>query len=156
MSNVTTSTYRATVTVDAPLERAFKVFTEGFDTWWPRSHHIGSAEMTEAVMEQRAEGRWFERDVDGSECDWGRVLVWDPPRHLALSWHLTSEFRYDADPARASRVDVHFIAVDERTTRVELDHSELDRRSDGVKVHEAVSAEGGWRDLLNRFAGAAA
>jgi hypothetical protein len=29
--------------VSASAERAFRVFTEGFDTWWPRSHSIGAS-----------------------------------------------------------------------------------------------------------------
>ncbi len=157
MTTTTTPTYRATVTVDAPIERAFKVFTEGFDTWWPRTHHIGASDMTEAILEQRREGRWYERDADGSECDWGRVLAWDPPRHLALSWQIDAEFRHEPDADKASRVDVHFEALDANSTRVELVHSELDRHGDAwQKLHTGISGEGGWSGLLDLFALAAA
>jgi uncharacterized protein YndB with AHSA1/START domain len=144
---------RTSVRVEVPIERAFRVFTEGFDTWWPRSHHIGSAEMVEGTIEPRLDGRWFERDADGQECDWGRVLAWDPPRHVALSWHLNVDFDYDPDPAKASRVDVHFVAAGDRATLVELVHSELDRHGpDWPKLAESVSSGGGWPGLLQDYA----
>lgn len=85
MTTVTDTTFSISITLRVPVERAFSVFTEGFDSWWPREHHIGTAEMAEAVLEPRFDGRWFERGVDGAECDWGRVLVWDPPNHVAMS-----------------------------------------------------------------------
>jgi uncharacterized protein YndB with AHSA1/START domain len=75
---LTDTTFRTSITVEAPIERAFTVFTERFDAWWPRSHHIGTADMAEAMLEPRVGGRWHERGVDGSECEWGRVLAWDP------------------------------------------------------------------------------
>jgi uncharacterized protein YndB with AHSA1/START domain len=114
---LTDTTFRTSITVEAPIERAFTVFTERFDAWWPRSHHIGTADMAEAMLEPRVGGRWHERGVDGSECEWGRVLAWDPPRHVAMSWHLNGAFRYDPDPDKASRVDVRFIAESESLTR---------------------------------------
>ena len=76
---------RGTVTVAVPLERAFRVFTDSLGTWWPSEYHIGQAEMAEAVLEPRAGGRWYERGVDGSECDWGRVLAWEPPHRLVVT-----------------------------------------------------------------------
>ena len=149
----TPTAVRRTITVKAPIERAFQVFTDGFDTWWPRTHHIGTAEMAEAVLEPWQDGRWFERGVDGSECEWGRVLAWDPPRLVAVSWHLDSAFQYDPDPTRSSRVDVRFSASDEVTTVVELEHSNLDRHGPGwEKLYEGVSSPGGWGTLLDRFA----
>jgi uncharacterized protein YndB with AHSA1/START domain len=147
---------RRSITVEAPIDRAFKVFTEGFDTWWPREHHIGSADLSEAIIEGHVDGRWYERDVDGSECEWGRVLVWDPPRHVALSWHLNGEFQYDPDPDRSSRVDVRFVEESGARTRVELEHSSIDRHGDGwEKVFAGISAPGGWPDLIERYAAAA-
>ena len=116
---MTETTVRSSITVHAPIDRAFTVFTDGFDSWWPRGHHIGTAEMAEGVIEPRVDGRWFERGLDGSECDWGRVLEWEPPYHVALSWHLDGAFHYDPDPGKASRVDVRFFAESDGTTRVE-------------------------------------
>ena len=96
----TETSVRKTVTVNAPIERAFDVFTSGFDSWWPRSHHIAKVDMAEAILEPRLGGRWYERGADGSECDWGTVLEYDRPNHVAVSWRLNGEFAYDPDPAR--------------------------------------------------------
>jgi uncharacterized protein YndB with AHSA1/START domain len=144
------------ITVNAPIDRAFAVFTEGFDTWWPRSHHIGTAEMATAVIEPGVDGRWHERGVDGSECEWGRVLAWDPPHHVAMSWHLNGAFEYEPDPEMASRVDVRFVAESDGSTRVEVEHSGLDRHGpDWISVRDGISSEGGWSGLLVRFAAVA-
>jgi uncharacterized protein YndB with AHSA1/START domain len=157
VTEATATTFNTGITVQAPIERAFKVFTEGFDTWWPRGHHIGAADMAEAVIEPRQDGRWFERGVDGSECEWGRVLAWDPPHHVALSWHLDGNFEYNPDPDSASRVDVRFFAESEGATRVEIEHSELDRHGDTwEQLRAGISAEGGWSSLIQMFAAAAA
>ncbi len=150
MTEATQTRLRRTITVNVPIERAFQVFTDGFDTWWPRSHHIGTAEMAQAILEPRRDGRWFERGVDGSECEWGRVLAWDSPRHVAVSWNIDGDFTLQA---KASRVDVRFTARDGTTTEVELEHSGLDRHGLGwEKLYDGVSSPGGWGDLLERFA----
>ncbi|HKO91607.1 MAG TPA: SRPBCC family protein [Polyangiaceae bacterium] len=140
-----------TVTVNAPREHVFEVFTRRFDTWWPRTHKIGKAELASAVLEPREGGRWYERGVDGSECDWGSVLAYAPPSRIALSWHLNGSFQYDADPARASRVEVSFHADGPARTRVELVHSGLDRHGEGwQKLRDSVGS--GWSGILGGFA----
>jgi uncharacterized protein YndB with AHSA1/START domain len=157
MTTMTDTTFQASITVHAPIDRAFTVFTEGFDTWWPRGHHIGTAELAEAILEPRVDGRWFERGVDGSECEWGRVLAWDPPDHVAMSWHLNGAWSYDPDPAKASRVEVRFVAENDHVTRVEIEHSGLDNHgSDWLEVRAGISSPGGWPGLLERFSEAAA
>jgi uncharacterized protein YndB with AHSA1/START domain len=156
MTTMTDTTFQTSITLHAPIDRAFTVFTEGFDSWWPRSHHIGASDMAEGVLEAHLDGRWFERGVDGTECEWGRVLAWDPPNHVAMSWHLDGSWSYDPDPAKASRVDVRFVAENERVTRVELAHSGLDKHGAGwEQLHAGISGPGGWVDLLRSFAEAA-
>jgi uncharacterized protein YndB with AHSA1/START domain len=156
MSSPETSVQKSVV-VNAPIAHAFKLFTEHFDSWWPRTHHVGKVEPFRAVLELREGGRWFERGADGSECDWGRVLVYSPPTHLAVSWHLDSTFAYDPDPSRASRVEITFQDEGNGKTRVELVHSQLDRHSDGwEKVRESVGSPGGWGGIMDTFAAAAA
>lgn len=145
------------VTVDVSIERAFDVFTSGFNRWWPRSHHIGSAEMAEAVIEPREGGRWFERGIDGSECVWGTVLQWDPPNGLSLSWAINPHFEPEPDAARASTLEIRFTAEGPSRTRVELEHRDLDRHGeDWPALRDAISGEGGWTDLLARYAEAVA
>ena len=88
MTTPTITPVRRDVTVPASVERAFQIFTTHFDSWWPRAHHIGSAELRLAVLEPRVGGRWYEIGIDGRECDWGRVLSWDEPHRIVLAWHL--------------------------------------------------------------------
>ena len=151
------TTVRKEITVNAPIDRAFDVFTTRFDTWWPRSHHVARVEMAEAILEPLVGGRWYERGVDGSECDWGSVLAYDAPNHVALSWRLTGEFQLDPDPAHASRIDISFVAESATTTRVELVHSQLDRHGETwQKLRDGISSEGGWPHLLELYAEATA
>ena len=141
------------VTVDAPIDHCFSVFTDGFSSWWPATHHIREVEMADCRMEPRVGGRWYEIGIDGNECDWGSVLAWDPPRHVALAWHLNPEFKYDPDPQRASRVDVRFTDVGDGRTTVELEHSQLDRHGDGwEQLKVGISGDGGWRSIIELFA----
>ena len=144
------TTVRKQITVNAPIAKAFEVFTTRFDSWWPRSHHIASVDMAEAILEQRAGGRWYERGVDGSECEWGKVLEFDPPSHVALSWHINGDFKHDPGPA--SRIDVWFTEERASVTRVELAHSELDRHGENWrKLRDGVDSGGGWEALLARY-----
>ena len=144
------TTVRASVVVDAPIEHAFRVFTEQMTAWWPATHHIGKAPMVAALLEPRVGGRWYELGDDGSECDWGLVLAWDPPRHVAVSWHLDGDFRYDPDAARSSRVDVRFREVPDGGTLVELEHSGLDHHGPTWRrLRDGVS--GGWQTIIERF-----
>jgi len=140
------------VTVPASPARTFQLFTEHFDAWWPRGHHIGAADMRRAVIEPRAGGRWYEEDVDGSTCEWGRVLVWEPPARLVLAWHLNIQWQYDPDPEHASDVEVTFRELPDGATRVQLVHAGLERMVGGEGAHGALSSDGAWPGLLRRFA----
>jgi uncharacterized protein YndB with AHSA1/START domain len=95
---------RRAVTVDVDRERAFSVFTEGLDTWWMRSHHIGAAEIEVAILEPRQGGRWYERGVDGTQCDWGHVIEWEPPGRIVLAWQINGRWQYD--PSLVTEVEV--------------------------------------------------
>jgi uncharacterized protein YndB with AHSA1/START domain len=147
---------RKTITVRASRERAFTVFTEGFSTWWPESHHIGAADLAEAVIEPAAGGRFYERGVDGTECDWGRVLAYEPPDRVVLAWHLQGDWSYDPDPAKASEVEVRFVADGPDRTRVELAHRHIERHDAAEKVLRGVDSDGGWSGILAGYAAAAA
>ena len=141
------------VTVNAPVEKAFKVYTEEFTTWWPPQHHIGAAELAEAVLEAKPGGRWYERGVDGSECEWGRVLAYEPPTRLLLSWQIDGTWQYDPDLDHASEVEVRFTDLGAGRTRIDLEHRGFERHGEtGPTVHGGVSAAGGWPMIMERLA----
>jgi uncharacterized protein YndB with AHSA1/START domain len=143
---------RQSVVVNAAPERAFEVFTARMASWWPlATHALGPQPVVDAVVEPRAGGRWYERSADGSECDWGRVLAWEPPHRVVLSWELNAD--YAPDPTIRTEVEVRFIADREGATRVELEHRRLEAY--GARTDEmrgSFGSEGGWPGLLHRLA----
>jgi uncharacterized protein YndB with AHSA1/START domain len=147
---------RGTITVGVPVERAFGVFTGSIGTWWPPDYHIGQADMAEAILEPREGGRWYERGVDGSECDWGKVLAWDPPHRLVVTWQINGQWQYDPDPGHASEIEVRFTADGPGQTTVELEHRLLERLAGGHAIHDAIRGGGGWTAMLELFAKATA
>jgi uncharacterized protein YndB with AHSA1/START domain len=156
MSPSTDTAVRRSITVAAPIERAFSVFTAGFDRWWPRSHHlVEDVEMKEAVLELAPGGRWYERNADGSECDWGQVLAYEPPSRLLLAWQITTDFKPEPDPARASHIEVTFTAETPERTRVDLVHSGFERHA-LAGGEEIIGGEGGWTSILAGYATALA
>jgi uncharacterized protein YndB with AHSA1/START domain len=151
------TTARAQVMVEAPVERAFSVFTEGIGSWWPATHHILEGELAEMVFEPRVGGNVYDRAVDGSECRWARVLAYEPPHRVVFSWDINGQWKIETDPARTSEVEVTFTADGPNRTRVELVHRNLDRHGDGWESHaRAVGSPDGWQVGLNAFAAAAA
>jgi uncharacterized protein YndB with AHSA1/START domain len=149
------SIVRKTVQVNAPQAHAFTVFTDHLADWWPLgNYHIGAQPAQTALIEPRTGGRWFERAGDGTECDWGRVLVWEPPHRIVFSWDIGADWKYD--PKLGTEVEVRFIAESPDTTRVELEHRHLERYGAKTETMRATfDSEGGWAGLLQRFAQAA-
>jgi uncharacterized protein YndB with AHSA1/START domain len=145
---------RRSLTVKASQARAFEVFAGRIGSWWPKSHHIGAADIETIVIEPREGGRWFERGVDGSECDLGTVLIWSPPSRLVLGWQLTPDWRFD--PELITEVDVQFIAEGPGLTRVELEHRNLDRLGDRAEaLRNQIDAPNGWTAIMQIYAEAA-
>ena len=136
---------RRAVTVERPLEDAFRVFTEGLGTWWPvATHSIGKDAVETVVMESRAGGRLYERTADGAESDWGRMLVWEPPRRVAFEWRITGT---------PTEVEVRFTPEGDRT-RVDLEHRGFERLEDGAARRESYN--NGWVTVLEQYAAEAA
>ena len=151
----TTIAVHRTLTVAAPPERAFAVFTDGIGTWWPlQPYSIGSEPAVEAVVEPREGGRWFERSAAGTECDWGRVRVWDPPRRVVLSWEISCDWQ--PDPSATSEVEVRFTPDGDGRTRVELEHRGLETYAERAEEMRGMfGSENGWGKLLTQYAAAA-
>jgi uncharacterized protein YndB with AHSA1/START domain len=144
---------RTQVVVDVPLERAFSVFTEDFDSIKPREHNMLAVEIAESVLEPRQGGRIYDRGVDGSECQWARVLAYEPPDRLVFSWDISPQWQIETDYAKTSEVEVRFISETPERTRVEVEHRNLDRHGEGWEgAREGVGGENGWPLYLQRFA----
>jgi uncharacterized protein YndB with AHSA1/START domain len=152
VTDVTHIPVRKSIVVDASPEHAFNVFTAGYDTWWPRSHHIGKSPMKKAIIEGRVGGRCYTEQEDGSECDWGQILVWEPPHRLVLAWQITHEWGYQPDLAQSSEVEVRFSPEPNGQTRVDLEHRHLERHgAGGAAMRTAVDSPNGWSGLLDLF-----
>jgi uncharacterized protein YndB with AHSA1/START domain/uncharacterized damage-inducible protein DinB len=145
-------TVKRSVTVRANPERAFDVFTAGFDTWWPRSHHIGKQPLQRAVIEPHVGGRCYGREADGNECQWGTVTAWEPPTRLMIAWQIDPSWQFDPDLSHASEVEVVFTPEANGMTRVDLEHRHFERHGkDFERVRSGVGGEGGWGGLLRIF-----
>jgi uncharacterized protein YndB with AHSA1/START domain len=145
---------RTSITVKAPIERAFSIFTDGIGTWWSPDHHILRGELAEMVFEPRVGGHVYDRGVDGSECHWARVLVYDPPDRVVFSWDISLEWQIETDHEKTSEVEVWFTALGPERTLVELEHRHIDRHGDGwEQMRDAVGSPNGWS--LRRFGEAA-
>jgi uncharacterized protein YndB with AHSA1/START domain len=144
---------RTQVVVEAPIERAFRVFTEDFGSFKPPEHNMLGVEIAETVFEPRVGGHLYDRGVDGSECRWARVLAYEPPNRVVISWDISPQWQIETDLEKASEVEVRFISEGQGRTRVELEHRHLDRHGPGWEPErDAVGGEGGWPLYLQRFA----
>ena len=138
------------IIVNVAPERAFRVFTAGIDRWWPREHHIGKSPLKRAVLEEQPGGRWYAVSEDGSECEVGKVLRWEPPHRLLLAWQITADWQYDPD--FVTEVEVTFTAQGPNQTRVDLEHRDLERYGDkAAAFRTAVDSAGGWTKIIDEF-----
>jgi uncharacterized protein YndB with AHSA1/START domain len=152
-TQVAETVVRSSIVVEAPIERAFKVFTEDFGSFKPREHNLLAVEIAETVFEPRVGGHLYDRGIDGSECRWARILAYEPPDQVVFSWDISPQWQLETDLERTSEVEVRFISETPERTRVELEHRNLDRHGDGWEgVREGVGGEGGWPLYLQRFA----
>jgi uncharacterized protein YndB with AHSA1/START domain len=132
-----------TVQVKAPPARAFAMFAEHIQKWWPKG--IGKAPHVAIVIEPHDGGRWFERDAEGVETQWGVVLAWEPPARMLLGWQINS--RWSHDPDCQTEVELTFAPAAGGGTLVTLEHRHLER----LGADAAATAErlgGGWAARL--------
>ncbi|TRC98800.1 ATPase [Mesorhizobium sp. WSM4306] len=154
MSTQTADTsVRHSIVVEAPMDRAFKVFTEDFGKFKPAEHNMLPVQIAETVFEPRIGGYLYDRGIDGSECRWARVLAYEPPNRLVLSWNISPQWQIEADPDKTSEWEVRFIAETADRTRVEIEHRNLGRHGEGWEsVRDGVDGDQGWPLYLQRFA----
>jgi uncharacterized protein YndB with AHSA1/START domain len=140
------------VTVNASPERAFKIFTSQITAWWPSDKTVGAKPPVAIVIEPKVGGRWFERDADGTETNWGKVLTWEPPSRTILGWQLNSRFEYDS--SFLTELELTFTPTEGDKTLVVLEHRNLERYgADAERLKGQLG--GGWPTFLSRFAAAA-
>jgi uncharacterized protein YndB with AHSA1/START domain len=141
------------IVVQAPIERAFKVFTEDYGSFKPREHNLLAVEIAETVFETHTGGHVYDRGVDGSECRWARVLAYEPPNRVVFSWDISPQWQIETDPEKTSEVEVRFVSEAPDRTRVELEHRNLERHGEGWEgIRDSVDSAGGWPLYLQRFA----
>src|SRR5262249_24294777 len=144
---------QASTVVEAAIERAFRVFTEDFGSFKPPEHNLLTVEIAETVFEPYVGGSLYDSGVDGSECRWARVLAYEPPDRVVISWDISPQWQLETDLAKTSEAEVRFIPEAADRTRVELEHRNLERHGDGWEgVREGVAADEGWPLYLRRFA----
>ncbi|HEY7259449.1 MAG TPA: SRPBCC family protein [Gaiellales bacterium] len=145
---------RASIVVDAPIDRAFHVFTTEFGSFKPPGHTLLTAAVAETVFEPRVGGYLYDRGVDGSECRWARVRAYEPPHRVVLSWLISPQWQLEPDPDKASEWEVRFTAEAPGRTRVEVEHRHLERHGEGWQgVRAGVGGDEGWPLYLERYAG---
>jgi uncharacterized protein YndB with AHSA1/START domain len=152
-SPATATSVKRSILVEAPIERAFEVFTKKFGSFKPVEHNLLAVKIAETVFEPRVGGYLYDRGVDGSECRWARVLAYDPPHRVLLSWNISPRWQIESDPDKASEWEVRFTAETPQRTRVEIEHRKLERHGQGWEgVRDGVAGDQGWPLYLQRYA----
>jgi uncharacterized protein YndB with AHSA1/START domain len=153
MTESSTATVRKEIVVDAPIDRAFAVFTERFGDVKPAEHNLLAVDIAETRFEPRVGGHIYDRGVDGSECRWARILAFEPPHRVLFSWDIGPRWQLESDPENTSEVEVRFIAETPDRTRVELEHRNIDRHGPGWEsLSDGVAGGEGWPLYLDRYA----
>jgi uncharacterized protein YndB with AHSA1/START domain len=153
MTETATVVVRRQIVVQAPIERAFTVFTERFGDFKPQEHNLLGVSAVQTVFEPKVGGHIYDRAADGSECHWARILAYDPPDRVVFSWDISPQWTLETDPDSTSEVEVRFVAESPQRTRLELEHRHLDRHGPGWEaVRDGVSDDDGWPLYLNRYA----
>jgi uncharacterized protein YndB with AHSA1/START domain len=146
---MTIAPVRRAVRTRAAPARAFEIFTSQMGLWWPKGRTVGAKPHEALVIEPGVGGRWFERDADGVETLWGKVLEWAPPTRLVLAWQFDADHRYDPD--LITEVEIVFTPAPGGGTEVVLEHRNLERFRKDADVW-AGSIARGWTEMMDIFA----
>ena len=153
MTQAAAQVVRRQIVVDAPIEDAFATFIGRFGDIKPPEHNLLAAPIAETVFEPKVGGHIYDRATDGTECRWARVLAYEPPQRVVFSWDIGPTWQLETDPEHTSEVEVRFTAEDDKRTRVELEHRNLDRHGPGWEdVRDGVAHDQGWPLYLDRYA----
>jgi len=148
-NSISVAPVREEIRVEAAPARALEIFTTQMGRWWNPAYTINASPLKDVRLEGKRGGRWFEVGEDGSQRDWGKVLVWEAPRGIVLAWQVSAEWKFD--PKLVTELEVRF-AADGARTRVELEHRNLDRYGDKAEAMRGMLASpDGWAGLLKRF-----
>jgi len=143
---------RSSLLVPASVQQAFEVFTGAIADWWVTEYTWSGPGLLAALgMEPWAGGLLYEIGPHGFRNDWGRVLVWDPPRRLVFTWQIGADRLPVPDPARASEVEALFQPDHSGRTRVEVEHRHFDRHGRAAEGYRRALTTG-WSELLARYA----
>lgn len=144
------------VTVECPLEEAFARFVDDLARWWPREYTWSGDVLEKIGIEPREGGMCFEVGPHGFRCDWGRVLAFEPPHRLELSWQIGPNREPVPDEQAASTVELRFAPEGDQATRVEFEHRGFERHGESADAYrEALASEQGWPYILGRYAAGA-
>ena len=153
MSRPDTAIVRRSIIVEAPIERAFAVFTGRFGDFKPPEHNMLGVPIAETVFETHVGGHIYDRGTDGSECRWARVLAFEPPDRVVVSWDISPYWQIETDPDHTSEVEIRFVAETPQRTRLELEHRNIERHGPGWEgVRDGVADDAGWTLYLDRYA----
>jgi len=144
---------RKSIEVELPPAEAFQLFTSEMASWWPPTHKLGATALVEIIVEPRVGGRWFEVDQDGSTCEWGSILAWEPPHRVVFAWGIGTDWKYTPDLSKSSEVELRFLPMGDSATRVEFEHRNFERHDQGDKL--AASVRNGWDFVLAQFTASA-
>jgi uncharacterized protein YndB with AHSA1/START domain len=140
---------RKSIEVELPPLDAFQLFTSDMAAWWPPTHKLGATPFVEIVVEPHVGGGWFEVDQDGSTCQWGSILAWEPPHRVVFAWGIGADWKFTPDLSKSSEVELRFLPMGDSATLVEFEHRNLERHESGDKVAESV--RNGWDFVLAQF-----
>ena len=135
---------RKQLKVRLSVEQAFELFTAGIGKWWPLvTHSVGEEQAETCFFEGWIGGRIVEVLRDGSQAEWGRVLVWEPFHKVSFHWYPRRA------PDAAQEVTVSFSEISDGTL-VELVHvgwetlgADAQDRRDGYET--------GWDFVLAKY-----
>jgi uncharacterized protein YndB with AHSA1/START domain len=153
MTTTSSTTVQREIVVEAPIELAFRVFTDRFGDFKPPEHNLLGVAIAETRFEPRVGGHIYDRGTDGTECRWARILAYEPPDRVVFSWDISPRWQLEPEPDNTSEVEVRFIAESPDRTRVELEHRNIDRHGAGWEsLSDGVAGGEGWPLYLDRYA----